>query len=163
MWTGHMERVNHNADAIEPQLPLQTSCQMHMAHGMFWINSELPGLYILIWIRNWMWATWGRIGPEVRQILKELAAGDPLLLEEGSGQHKPASSTAWVPDWKTRPSQEDTQQHLFEKTSQLGQMSFTGMGGGRKGGCPRVKDDAEGRKRGQEDGNTRPEQRFMLL
>ena len=86
-----------------------------------------------------------------------------MLLEEGSGQHKPASSTGWVPDWKTRPSQEDTLQHLFEKTSQLGQMSFTGMGGGRKGGCPRVRDDAEGRKHGQEDGNTRPEQRFMLL
>lgn len=33
-------------------------------------------------------------------------------------------------------------------------MSFTRMGGGRKRGCPWVRNDAAGRKDGQEDGNT---------
>lgn len=69
------------------------SCQMRMAHEVTLINSEFPGLCILAQISNWIWAPLGRMGPWVRKILRELAARGPLLLEEGSGQHKPTSST----------------------------------------------------------------------
>lgn len=56
-------------------------------------NTEFPGLYILTWINNWVWATLGRTGLWARYILKELTAGGSVLLEEGSVWCKSLSST----------------------------------------------------------------------
>ena len=38
------------------------------------------------------------------------------------------------------------------ETSQLTQTPVTEIGWGRKGGCPRIRDNAEGRKDGREEG-----------
>lgn len=77
--------------AHRPQPTLQAAAECMWPVGE--ISSEFPGFYIPTWISNWIWATSGRIGPWARLILKELAAGGSLLLEERSGCVKSVSST----------------------------------------------------------------------
>lgn len=79
---------------------------------------------------------------------------ETVLLEEGSVQRESVSSTYYDKFQMKRWGQEGTPQQLLVKSAQFGQTPFTGVSGGREGGC--------WKKEGGQ-GNPRMEQRFMLL